>query len=87
MRYKPVDDIIGLENKEIDAYELDKVLYKLIEDTRFALKDAANFKRNSLYNRELSSMLRDQMLLFKATHQSVRVLIEVAYTNTKENSR
>lgn len=79
MRYKPVEDVPGIENSALDAKELDPMMYGVIEAVRFALKHRDNFKKDVAGQSELISILRSQLLLYKTTHKSLRVVLARAY--------
>lgn len=82
MPYKPVDDVTGIEESSVDAKELDPMMYAVVEAVRFALKSQSNFKKTIPLPTDesaLISILRSQLLLYKTTHRSLRLILANAY--------
>lgn len=79
MPYEPVEDIPNIEKVAISARKSDELMWSVINSTRFALNDPSNLKNPSYYNRELSGLLRDQLLMFSITHASIREIVKAAY--------
>jgi hypothetical protein len=79
VRYKPVTDVPGIETSAIDMKELEPMMKSVIEAIRFALQHRNNFKRTIVNESELISILRSQLLLYKTTHYSLRIILREAY--------
>lgn len=79
MPYQPVTDVPDIETKGISIKKLDSVMYETLERTRLALRHRYNFKRRVREESELISILRSQLLLYKSTHQSLRIILAKAY--------
>jgi hypothetical protein len=79
MPYQPVEDVPDIETKAINIKKLDPIMYEAIEATRFAVRHRYNFKKKVREELELISILRSQLLLYKSTHQSLRIILGKAY--------
>jgi hypothetical protein len=77
--YAPVADIPNIYKIAMSAKKLDTLMHDVITSTRFALKNPSNFKKTSHYNKELSGLLSDQLLMFPITHSSIREIVKAAY--------
>jgi hypothetical protein len=79
MPYKPVKDVPGIETNKINIKKLDPVMYEVIDATRLALRHRYNFKKKVREESELISILRSHLILYKTTHQSLRIILAKAY--------
>jgi hypothetical protein len=74
--YDPVEDIPNIENSELDFSSINPLMYEVITTTRMALKHDGNFKNRMVYERELRSYLRSQLLIASTTHTNIHVLLK-----------
>jgi hypothetical protein len=74
--YEPVEDIPNTEKVAISARKSDELMWSIINSTRFALNKPSNLKNSGYYKRELSGLLRDQLLMFSITHASIREIVK-----------
>jgi hypothetical protein len=79
MPYSPVEDIPDIETSSVNIKKRDPLLYEVIESTRFALRHRYNFKKRTTEESTLIAILRSQLLLYKTTHKSIRLVLRHAY--------
>jgi hypothetical protein len=77
--YSPVEDIPNIHKVAIRAKKSDASMRSIINSTRYTLNNPSNLKKASDYKREVSGLLRDQLLMFSITHSSIREIVKGAY--------
>ena len=77
--YQPVEDVPDIETRRVDIRKRDPQLFSVLESTRFALHHQYNFRKATNQESSLISILRSQLLLYKTTHMSIRVILARAY--------
>jgi len=73
--YEPVEDIPGIETNKLDFRMINPLMHEVLTTTRIALKRRYNFKKQTAYDRELSTFLEGQLLVFASTHASIHILL------------
>ena len=76
MRFPPVEDIAGIEDRSFNINKLDQEMRELIADVRFAVTHNERLVRRS---RELTSALDDLLNQHLYTHKSMRLLLAHAF--------
>lgn len=79
--YQPVEDIPDIERMFLDAPDTDAVMHRIMRSTRFALKNPKNLRTRSVYQKQISEVIDEQLIMFGITHASIRELISAVVKN------
>jgi hypothetical protein len=79
MPYSKVEDIPGIESSSVNIRKTDALMSEMINSTKFALKHRYNFNKKIAEESQLISFLNGQLLLYRTTHRSIRLLLAHAY--------
>jgi hypothetical protein len=78
MPYDPVEDIPNIGNLSIDALDSDESVRRVNISTRHAL-NPSNFKLPCSHKKEVTGLLKHQLIMFSITHASIRELVAAAF--------
>lgn len=81
MPYKAVEDIPDLDIQAIDFTKINSLMTKVLDSTRFAMKDRYSFRKKSNYEDEMRAFLNIQLLIYQSTHNSIHALIKHSIQN------
>jgi hypothetical protein len=73
--YDPVEDIPNINTVGFDVRKINPLMRQAISTTRIALNHNGNFKRRMVYERELGSYLRNQLLIAVTTQVNIHTLL------------
>lgn len=76
MPYAPVEDIPNLEKLKVDIRKLTPLMHEVIATTRLALNHRYNYRRRFDYDDELQNFLKNQLLIYSTTHNSLHILLK-----------
>ena len=75
MPYDPVEDIPNIETFAFDVRKVHPLMRQTVTTTRIALNHAGNFKKRMIYEKELRSYLRNQLLIGMTTDVNILTLL------------
>lgn len=75
MPYKPVEDIPNIEKGRVNFKVLNSLMHQTITTMRVALKNHNNMNKGYDYRDELCEYLRNQLLIYGVTHNSIHILV------------
>jgi hypothetical protein len=76
--YESVEDIVDIETSRVDFRKINSLMKEVLSTTRLALKHPYNFKKRLDWEDELRQYLRNQLLIYETTHDSIHVLLKFA---------
>lgn len=75
MPYDPVEDIPNIETFGFDVRKVHPLMRQVVTTARIALNHGGNFRKRRIYEKELRSYLRNQLLMAVTTEINIQTLL------------